>query len=85
MFHRPGPRPDSHQSVERRPVVPPLVPTEHKLVEVGLNVFLAEAVVDPARQPLDVREHPVDPRQQHVGGYPCPHHWDRGPGAAATE
>src|SRR5256885_424355 len=42
------------------------VEPEGELVEVGLEVLLAQAVVDPQRPPLRVREHAVDPGQHQV-------------------
>ena len=37
-------------------------------VEIGLQVFWAQAVLDAERPSLEVREHAVDPGQHHVGG-----------------
>src|SRR4051812_31144237 len=45
----------------------PAVEPEHELVQVGLEVLLAQAVVDPQRPPLRVREHPMDPGRDQVG------------------
>src|SRR5689334_10523630 len=43
------------------------VEPEHELVEVGLEVLLAQAVVDAQGPPLRVREHPMHPGQDQVG------------------
>src|SRR3954447_8763064 len=43
------------------------IEAEHELVEVGLEVLSAQAVVDAEPPPLRVREHAVDPRQHQVG------------------
>src|SRR4051794_15171896 len=40
---------------------------EHELVQVGLGVLLARAVVDAQGPALRVREHPVHPGQDQVG------------------
>src|SRR4051795_4890767 len=40
---------------------------EHELVQVGLEVLLAQAVVDAQGPALRVREHPVHPGQDQVG------------------
>ena len=47
--------------------MPPPIPAEYELVEIGLDVGAAEAVVNAESEPLQVREDPVNPRRQHVG------------------
>src|SRR3954470_24029797 len=42
------------------------VEPEHELVQVGLEVLLAQAVIDAQGPPLRVREHPVYPGQHQV-------------------
>ena len=49
--------------------MPAPVPAEHELVEVRLDVLFPETVVDAERQPLEVCERPVDPRQKRMGGH----------------
>src|SRR4051812_37508498 len=43
------------------------IEAEDELVEVGLEVLLAQPVIDPQRPPLRVREDAVDPGQHRVG------------------
>ncbi len=38
-------------------------------VEIGLQVFRAQAVGDPERPGLEVREHAVNPGQYHMRGH----------------
>src|SRR3954454_12276443 len=45
----------------------PAVEPEDELVQVGLEVLLAQPVVDAQRPPLRVRGHPMDPGQDQVG------------------
>ena len=49
--------------------MPSPVPAEDELIEIGLDVWPAEAVVDAQAQALQVREHPVDPGEKHMGGH----------------
>src|SRR3954452_3492771 len=58
---------EAEEPVEGSGWVAPAVEPEHELVEVGLQVLLAQAVVDAQRPPLRVREHPVHPGQHRVG------------------
>src|SRR3954452_22648891 len=58
---------EAEEPVEGSGWVAPAVEPEHELVEVGLQVLLAQAVVDAQRPPLRVREHPVHPGQHQVG------------------
>ena len=58
---------DPEKPVERAVHVPPPVPSErHELVEVALDVALAEAVEGALRPPFEVREDAVDPMQEFV-------------------
>src|SRR3954452_7507313 len=43
------------------------IEAKDELVQVGLEVLLAQPVIDPQRPPLRVREHAVDPGQDRVG------------------
>src|SRR6516162_9552864 len=45
------------------------VEAEDELVEIGLKVFAAQAVVDPQGPDLDVGEDAMDPRQDDMGGH----------------
>ena len=45
------------------------VEAKDELVEIALQVFGPQAVVDAARPPLEVGEHLVDPGEHHMGGY----------------
>src|SRR5689334_22118476 len=44
----------------------PAVEPEHELVQAGLEVLLAQPVVDAQRPPLRVREHAMNPRQHQM-------------------
>src|SRR3954462_4059008 len=57
---------EAEEAGERRLGRAAAVEAEHELVEVGLEVLLAQAVVDAQGPPLRVREHAVDPGQHQV-------------------
>lgn len=52
---------DPEERVEGRPHVPSSVPSEYELVQVSLNMTLAEAVECAFPPPFEVREDAVDP------------------------
>ena len=45
------------------------VEAEDELVEIALQVLAAQAVINAACPPLEVREQLMDPRQHDVGGH----------------
>jgi hypothetical protein len=45
------------------------IEAENELVEIGLKVFLAKAVVDAERLGFHIREDAMNPRQHNVGGH----------------
>jgi hypothetical protein len=73
VTHRPRSQPDPKQHVEGDTIVPSPIPSEDEFIEVRLQVGATEAVVDAERQPLEIGEDAVNPRQQHVRR----HHADR--------
>src|SRR3954467_5225069 len=58
---------EAEEAGERRLRRAAAVEPEHELVQVGLEVLLAQAVVDAQGPALRVREHPVHPGQDRVG------------------
>jgi hypothetical protein len=46
------------------------VPAEDELVQVAVDVLLPQPVEGAERPKLEVREDPVDPRHEDVGGHP---------------
>ena len=63
---RPEAEADPKERVESALRVTSSVPSEHELVEVALDMGLAQAVKDALRPSLEVREDAVDPRQDIV-------------------
>src|SRR5215204_7422027 len=51
----------------------PSVEAKDELVEVGLQVLLAQAVIDAQAPALGVGEHAVDPGQHEMGGHRSDH------------
>src|SRR5215212_3028804 len=51
----------------------PSIEAEDELVEVGLEMLLAQAVIDAQSPALGVGEHAVDPRQHEMGGHRSDH------------
>ena len=51
----------------------PAVEAEDELIEIGLQMLAAQAVVDTQRPNLEVGENPVNPREHDVGGHLADH------------
>ena len=64
-----GSRSDSEEEFEGGMAGAAAVEAEDELVEVGLQVLVAQAVVDAERPCLEVGEDAVDPRQHDMGGH----------------
>ena len=47
----------------------PAVEAEDKFIEVGLEVFAAQPVIDVQGRDLEVGEDPANPREHDVGGH----------------
>lgn len=46
--------------------MPSPVPAKHKFVEIGFHVPTPEPVVNAQGKSLEVREHPMNPRHEHM-------------------
>ena len=55
VIHRRRAQGDPEQGVESRAIMPPPVPAEYEFVEIGLDMSLAEPVIDAEAQALQVR------------------------------
>jgi hypothetical protein len=60
---------DAEQGAERGMPGAATVEAEDELVEVGLQVFAAQAVVDAQGPDLELGKDPVPPRQDDMGGH----------------
>src|SRR3954468_23196384 len=58
---------EAEQALEGGGGRPAAIGAEDELVEIRLQVLRPQAVIDPERPPLRVREHPMDPGQDQVG------------------
>ena len=64
---------DAEQGSEGGMASAAAVETEHKLIEVGLNMPAAQAVIDAERPDFEVGEDAVHPRQNDVGRHLTDH------------
>src|SRR5215218_7812030 len=64
---------EAEQALERGGWCTPSIEAEDELVEVGLQVLLAQAVIDAQAPALGVGEHAVDPGQHEMGGHRSDH------------